>query len=666
VLGTAALEDNPGMESGGFDYSREVTDGDNLSFAVLDSLGDLTNDFDAFFIKTKFKAKQFNFIIRKPNGTAGTLKMDFYDISSGWTNVTITDGTASGGAPLAIDGSVSFTPDPDEIEFYAFGENGYWYRFYMADGDSLDAEVEIQSVTYEGDFQRIENVWDGIRDNAIEIYHDDDSDGVIYRWSGAGAEIGDLAHADDLLYFSSITNLVGAHFYFGSTPNTTAATTVNQVSGWDGDSWVDTVETDGTDGFNESGFITWKRNANFQPREFKGSTYRAYWWRVDLAGGNLSSDTVVTITTMPWYDISDIGRFGTVSTTWKERAIYAFDSVPSWIFISGNSNANWLNGSDFATLQAGDGRYNKVVAMKKFHNELMVWQEEKGRDGGCITLFEGYNPSTFGRLVLSTKIGGFSQKAVVVVDGAQSYTRQDDNQQKLAFFISHYGIFVTDGRVVTLISQDIQNYFDQRFSECIRVGYENKMWCEHDTMANVIRFGLVSGDTAEVPNIFPVFDLQEWEWSFDVLGQALSVVHEVEADSGQFPILQVGGGSTTGFIYRLNHTNLDDATTIEMRTRQEFSNSAKLLEVTEAIVRMQAITDGEVIFKAYRNGVIDSDATQTINMAAEETNETLKRERIIEKVWQASHISIEFLHSKTNESCYLYDLWIDMNAVDKR
>jgi hypothetical protein len=631
--GSAQLNASGNPEDG-FDYSIQVSDNDPETFADLGSLADYAVDDDASI----------------------GLNMKTWDKVAGWTDVTITDGTASGGTTFAQDGSITWTLDPNEIELFAFGENGYWYMLYLDSGDDLSATCELAEVTYEGPWQPLENVWNGVFQQAIEVYVYDSAETVYYSYPYAAVDLNELATSEHIV-FSTLDNLVGFHVEMGATPNKNNSSI--QCDYWDGDSWVDVVEYDNTDGFNDSGFVTWKRKENAQPREFNGSKYSAFWWRINIDTATFSEGVKATFRGLPWYDINDLGSFGTVNAVWKERGCYAFDRFPSWLYVSENNEANKLNGSDDAVLQAGDGRRNKIVAMQKFHNELMVWQEEKGRDGGCLTLFEGYSPSTFGKLLLSAKIGSFSQKAVVVIDGANSYTKKDDNVQTLAFFISHYGIYVTDGSVVTRISDDIQNYFDLRFSECIRKGYEKKMYVEHDTSSNVLRFGLVSGSTAEQCNVFPVFDLIDWTWSFDTITQAHSHVHEVEAASGQYPVLQIAA-STNGFVYSINDITVDtdDGTAIDMIVRPEFNSNASMLALAEVIVRFQPVTSGQIDFKMYEDGDELNSAAETIDMTAPTSDDAqtqnLKRERLLVDADQHSNIAIQFRNNR-DEDCYLYD-----------
>lgn len=653
----------------GHDYSFEVTDGDERTYADVSAMLDLASNTEAIFIRTAFKASKLNFEFITYNGTASVgLNVLYYDQSSqAFTAVTsLSDGTASGGTTFAQDGSITWTPDPDEIEFHMAGENGYWYMLHLDAADSLDADVKIKSVTYEGEWQDMENVWDGVLVAAVEVLHYVLADTTYYGYSYAGADISEMA-TGDVLYVSTVDNICGLHFDFGATPNTTTTTTIAKVEGWDGTAWLDLDEDDYTSGFGDSGYIRWKRNPALVPREFQGSKYKAYWWKITIATAVVSEDCIVTITSMPFFDISHWGQRGRCSSVWKDRCIYVFDRYPSWLYISGNSAPNVLNGSDYAIMQAGDGRQNPIVSLKKFHNELIAWQEEKGPHGGCITLFQGYSPSTFGRLLLSAKIGGFSQKATVIVDGAQAYTRKDDNVQTLAFFLSHYGIFVTDGATVTLISRPIQNYFDNRNSECIRRGYENEMYIRHDSTANVLLIGLVSGSTATKPNVFPVFDLEDWTWSFDNYQDAITCVTEVEADSGQYPVLQMAGGATSGYAYRMNDgTYTDNATAVDMIVDMEMNVNAQIINCDEVVVRFKPIdeTGAVLTFNAYEDGIENTALAKSISMEPVST-EIVKREIIYTNLDQASNLRLRFRNNQAYNT-YLFDMSAVAGMVKNR
>ena len=298
--------------------------------------------------------------------------------------------------------------------------------------------------------------------------------------------------------------------------------------------------------------------------------------------------------------------------------------------------------------------------MKQFHNELMVWQEERGKEGGCLTLFEGYSPTTFGKLVLSTRIGTFSAKSAVVIDGVLTSTATEEKIKTLAFFISHYGICASDGKTVTIISDDIQNYFDPTdTTNCIRRGYEKDMWLEYDSAYNVLRIGLVTGSTATTANTFLVFDLIDKTWAFDTLGQNLSCMTEVEAASGNIPILQYGGGTDDGAVYRLNtgtdDVDIGDATTaIDGYTTLEFGGFGEMITLRELLSRFKVQSAGNCSLTITQNA-ISAVSAKALAMTAEVTNQIVRRHRIPLNITDQL-ISVKLQNNTAAQSIYLLDL----------
>lgn len=294
-----------------------------------------------------------------------------------------------------------------------------------------------------------------------------------------------------------------------------------------------------------------------------------------------------------------------------------------------------LNGDDFGILLAGDGRTNKVVAIERFHNELMVWQEEKGVEGGCLTLFQGFDPTTWGKLLLSSKVGTMNAKSVAVVDGVMTSTTTEERIKTLAFSLSRYGVTATDGKTVSLISDEIQNYFDPTEPECIRRGYEHEMWLKHDSAYNVLRIGLVSGPTATLPNIFPVFDLADKTWSFDELAQELSCMAEVASQASYTidtitydpPVIQVGGGVDDGFIYQLNVGKDDVTDAIDAFFEMELNVGGEYVQLSEIIIRAVAVATaaGDITLTLSRNS--NAAGTKTLSMSPELANQTIRRHR---------------------------------------
>jgi len=720
----------PNVPEDGYDYTVDVTDGLTTTYADLGEL-DVYASHECVLICCPVPANKLTWTFGTANDTAAVGTLRYRKSDNSWADTSETDGTISSAKTLGQDGSMTWSSPSDEIPCLMFGISGYWYRWET--DTQLHATCTVTGLTYGSDFNDLTNVWDGVPVPAIEARFNDDSASVYKLFSYDTIEIDEMT-ASDKVYFNSFDNINGFYVDVGEKPNTTAATKIDAVYCWDGDAFVtcDTI-TDGTNGMANSGWVTFDKLATAEPTQFQTSRYYSYWYFFEV-DKTLNDDVIISIETMPTFDIAELG-IGKCNEVWKDRGVYSFDRFPSYIYLSAKNNLNYLNGIDYGILQAGDGRSNEVVCMKRFHNELMVWQKEKGRNGGCLTLFEGYSPPTFGKLVISSKVGTFNAKSAVVVDGVLTSTATEEKIKTLAFFISHYGVCVSDGRTVSVISDNIQNYFDPTFSECIRRGCENEMWLDHDSGFNVLKLGLVSGyplmtstatsttsdklvDTAgafttrkvpgkevagtikigdtvknttdsttalvtaidsattlsidtdimasgegyqilsSVPNVFPVFDLVDKVWSFDFPAQELSCHTEVEAASGDIPILQYGGGTDDGFIYRLNTTALDVTTAIAPYCTIELDAKAAEMWLRRLLIRFKSQTSGNCTITPYRNGVAGSD-TLTLDMSAETTSEVLRRWLVGVNV-KDSHISLKIEKASGATGFYLLDLGLEI------
>ena len=645
----------PDIPENGYDYTYDVTDGQATTYANLSSLNTIAA-FECIYINTPIPANRltWTFGTSKPNGTAavGTLK---YRKSDGtWEDTTEADGTILSGATLGQTGSMIWTHPSDEISHYAFGKSGYWYRWETA--TQLDAEVQVTSITYGSAFQSIVNVWDGDPPYAVEARFDNATATEFFTFAGSNIEIDSMA-ATHKLYFNSADPIVGFYVDPGNKPNLTAAITIDAVLTWTGAGFTSCgTVTDETNGIQNPGWVTFPRKAA-EPVQFQGANYYSYWYYFEVSG-TISDDVIIDIYTMPYFDITEAGVAGKTSCSWQDRIVYSYAN--QFLYVSGKDEPLQLNGNDFGILEAGDGRSNKVVCQKRFHNELMVWQKEQGYEGGCLTLFEGYSPTTFGKLVLSSKIGTFNAKSAVVVDGVLTSTATDETIKTLAFFLSHYGVCASDGRTVTIISDDIQNYFDpKQTTTCIQAGKEDDMWLEYDSADNVLRLGLVCGASATVPNIFPVFDLTDKTWSFDTPAQELSCFTEVEAASGAIPILQYGGGVDDGKTYRLNTTTNDVSTAIDAYATMEINFGAYWLQLRRLLLMVKAQSAGNVTVTPYRNGVAGT--AITLSMLVENAGEEFRRHLIGTDI-QNPQISLKFQNATASQELYLLkvglELWI--------
>jgi len=602
----------------GYDYSDEVGNTNANKYADLGSLDTYANS-NCLYVRTPVPVKSLTFTLSQLNVNASVATVYYHNTSSVWGAVSgQSDGTASGGAALGQNGTISFTAPTDIQETFAFGACGFWYRIGFS--AALDATVKITSITFDSDFQAITNLWSGIADYAVECRVEGTSQWYVYS---AGAVDLDAIESGKKIRIASTDPLEGIYIDPGATPNDTG-TSLATLKYHDGSQFqtiaLGGVE-DGTSGMSQAGWIRFPRQAA-KPVQLDAGLYYAYWYEITWDSA-IAADTVVSIQVMPYYSIDDFGNAGLANCIWKDRALYVFDRYSSYIYVSQRHGHQVLNGSDYGILQAGDGRSNKIVAMRRFHNELMVWQRELGVEGGCVTLFEGYSPATFGKLLLSSRLGAMNNKSVVVIDGIKVATATDETIKTLAFWISREGICMSDGRTCTIISDDIKNYFDSSEDECIRAGYEDEHWLEYDAAYGVLRMGLVSGTTATKPNVFPVMDLVTKTFTFDTPYQELSCVANVEAASGGKAVIQVGGGIDDGQVYQLNYGSADVTEPIVSSVNMEFSVQGAILQLDEFLLRVKAQSAGFVLMIVYDNGV--EVASVPLDLKAEAAGRTFRR-----------------------------------------
>jgi hypothetical protein len=189
------------------------------------------------------------------------------------------------------------------------------------------------------------------------------------------------------------------------------------------------------------------------------------------------------------------------------------------------------------------------------------------------------------------------------------------------------------------------------------------MWVEHDTAYNVLRFGLVTGSSATVCNTFPVLDLVDKTWSFDVHGQNLACMTEVEAASGNIPILQYGGGTDDGGVLQLNTgtNDVDIANTthpIDAFVRVEFGVAGLALALRQLVVRVKAQSAGDMTITPYRNDIVGSDIL-TLPMTAKNSGDVVRRHRPGIKL-QGQQCSLKFQNAVASQELYLLDMGMEV------
>ncbi len=671
------------------------------AWAATFSGGVLKTTHDCILVLAPIMPSHLTWTVSKPNGTVSTALISYYT-ATGWKNLTITDNTASSSKTLAQTGTMTWTTPTDAVPNYMYGLNGFWLK--IAFTAELDAEVEISSLTYGSAWNSIQNVWDGGLVDAVEAIFYDASGGtstttfqnkLTYKatvGSGEGVgnaisyplsirptaqkpamrsflygttaiAIGGMDSDNDLLYFSSADPIIGVYIDVGPTPNTVAATTIDQFEYLSTSGAWKTVGTftDNTNGLANSGYVTFNRPADISPVTYNSGTYNAYWYRFGLGGADCAASVTIGIQVIPYYDINDFGK-GLCNAVWEHRAVYVFDKNPNYIYLSTPDMPQVLSGSESGIFPVGDGRQNKIVCMKNFYDALLIFQEEKGAGGGCVSLLtKSDEDGAIGNMTsLSTYYGTMNANCVEVIEAIEGGHR--------AFFLSRNGVMMTDGKSVSFVPNfdKIKNYFDTTDTgDCIRTGYESKMYLKYDSVFHVLKIGLTTGASATNNNVFLVYDLHTSDWSLDSYANNFQCECEADAGSGNAPVVHLAGGQADGTVYILNSGVNDITAAVSSFATIELSNKGRKIRNCELVTRVKTQTAGNMTIDVYRNGVNDPSKQLTRSLTAERTNDRIRRHR--DNInWVDQNLSVKFAHSAVDEGFYLLDYGVKLDEYSEQ
>lgn len=660
--GSNPINSDKSIFEDGLDFSLEVTDGQSSTSATLSSLGDAA-DGDGILICTPVPAKSFTITVATTNSNAVAATGYYWKTDASWNTLSsFVDGTESpAGTSLGQSGTITFSVPTDQMDRMLFGTVGYWYLIVFAHA-GLDASCTVSAVTYDAAVSEMKSLWDGIPVLSPMVLVDNANTGAVYdTYDGSAVNIDSLADSSKIYIFST-DPAEGFYLDPGSTPDA-AAQTIASINYWNGTAWsAKTIISDGSDGISHAGWVLLDRDTDEHPRQLEGSKLYGYWYQLEFDDA-VAANVIISIYTMPYFDIHDWGYYGQASCVWKGRGVYTWaDKWPEYVYISAADSPQVLTGMDAAVIEVGDGRPHKVVAIKNFFNNVLVFQEEKGEIGGCITILQGYDPPTFGKLVLSTKMGTMSAKSVDVVENVYTITATDEKLKTVAFFLSRYGVGMCDGTSIGIISDPIQNYFDPNDTNCIRRGYESQMWLKHDPIDHVVRMGLVCGASATTPNVFPVYDLVTRNWYFDVRGQNLSFWENWEAGSGTSAYVQVAGGVADGFLYQTNVGTADVSTAINTYIQVELPGYGQYVDLTWLLLTCKAQT-GNITLTTYQNNIAKDSVS--LSMAAEYSTQEIRRHFKSLNVLD-QQVSVRLANSSTTESMTLMALGVQLKLWENR
>ena len=293
--------------------------------------------------------------------TASIVINEIYALS-GWNDLTITDGTASGGAPFAIAGAVTWTDDGAQVETKVNGAAGLWYR--------LKTSADLDAVGIYELFAQTRQAWE------LRLY---DPVGASSLWSvtanGSGSQDLTLGTPRQTLYFelvakanqkavgnSSIQGNITTLIVYSETGNINTYEIANDIRGALTELSTNTTALDSTNAtLDLTPFITnaWETYASILTRAaaFGDTAATGGALGYGLRSSQLASDGKPLMFLEQWPVISDLTVYDyQVSTKTAQipsvRRDYA--SIKNWLIINYTDNltglATILTPDDFAAL----------------------------------------------------------------------------------------------------------------------------------------------------------------------------------------------------------------------------------------------------------------------------------------------------------------------------
>lgn len=426
---------------------------------------------------------------------------------------------------------------------------------------------------------------------------------------------------------------------------------------------------DGTSGMSKDGFITFSRNTAAKKVNYQGAGLYAYVYKIGFKKKVLSS-IIVSFQYLPYFDIAKTHYpIGISNATWKGRACYAFKGFGNILYFSAKNQLMVLNGADGeGRVEIGGGQKNDILCIRKFYNEILVWQAEKGAEGGTLTIVEGDKPTgttAFQKLLISARYGIVNSKSAVVLEGVNIESMSRDKPvATVAFWISRDGVFKTNGVTFESVSQKIGNFFDVTKSDCIRRGYEDKHWLGYDRSSGIILMGLCSGASATKANKFFTLDPLSGEWTTDVRAQDIYCFAEADAESGNLAVVQIGGGSD-GYVFRINDpaSQNDISTAVDASITVEINGNGDRITINRDSVRCKVQAAGSITRTIMADGNPTVRDTKTLVMTAKVTNDVYRRHFKSNRV-VGDHISIKWRHNTVSQSCHFLDFGVEVEEIE--
>lgn len=563
---TAADEDDKTFQIA----TDEVTDA-NTNRTVTITLDTQANN-EALYVGYWQPVDGIKWDLTAYNATSATITVSYWN-GSAWTAISTgwSDGTASGGAPFAQDGTMSWTyiavgtEKPHRIN----GQTLFWYRI---ETDTTLDNFTVNQITVTKDWREIEDLGDGREvlpsgciwlDDGDDPYHDVldrvivDSKGLYVSFKDDTADE-DIAAADEI-YLGFPVRVLGIRLDFVERYANDGSASTLTVSYWGGTSWTAYAADEINDGtsknsktFNQSGEIRLEdKGVTVKPTTLPNAGIKLpmFWYKLTFSA-KMYNDTndemrMWKVRGLPAPRTQDeIRKYNWVENFKDRLFLFGPEEAPNTIDFSAYKNPFALTGSDTSSVwpRITLGNQDEIVCGVRFFNELFGFKRNE------VWLIEGDSPDTFGTLLLDDTIGCVAPETAKVVRTWVSLPDGRRDFRHACFFLAHDGVYAADAVKIWKLSDDIENYFNPKYTDTvIKSNYRQLSSAWFDPNENEYHLLIWSGSTPTLLEFVYNTVLERWTGPFVRL---TDIECGATVYDGNNERLQYGGG-TDGRVYRL-------------------------------------------------------------------------------------------------------------------
>ena len=643
-------------------YVGEIADPDTTPRATI-----LKETADRLYVITNEVCSAVVFDLATVNSNASVLTVKAWR-SGAWTAVSgLSDGTASGGATFALDGTVSWTRSASDELKVVGNVLGYVYEFSWS--AQLSNSVTVDGATTTQQATSLSNKWDGTWWWVTGCRFYDESAGEYQEHLGDVTNESTFQYVDlssattsDFLYLKTPEPATGFLLGIASDYTNTEDAEIDGVECWSEGAWVaassiddGTLDDDEDSSFSQSGFLFFDASAlTPTQRTLEGDNQPGYWYRVSWDAALSSGVRVYAAYYAPFPEQL---TFYDGCVEFKGRLfLWGDPEHPNQLRYSAEGRPDCFSGLDSGWTDPFGGG-SKIVCALNFYNELLVFKES----GKGVWLLEGYNPETFGSIKIADTLGLASPKTAMVVEvGSPGMKREEP--LSIAIWEEVDGVYVLDGRKPRKVSKPfVDNYFNPESGDCIAAADIQTLQAFPDPVNTEYHLLLPSAEL--VYN----YATDEWypPWERE---QDLTTGIALQGSDGR---LYTYGGTGSGFVLRLENGTADKNTSdVDVAIEHSLKTRAVAVEPGKGPTFrfsfryiwavMKAQSAGSITVKTFKDE--SSTGVSQGTMSLVEGGAGIVVRRVDVSIENCSCIEVEFSCSTVDVELLLYSWLYELDA----